>query len=269
MDTAASSSLATVESTNAEFAGKWHRLVSLTNWEKGRLISEWRAALIEGDAPATSYSDEAWSRTVGGVSGQHVGRLRRVWERFQGTRDSYPGLFWSHFAASLEWDDAELWLEGAVQGEWSVARMREQRWEALGAPDDKKPRSEDVLSSEWDPEAGQGTDILASPRVTGEPSRLYDPAEQGREAIDEDDADLERAEHDDAPPWDDEPAAADRDDAERPFAELAELPDDLAEAVDQFKLAVVRYREEGWQTVSRATCLAALDALRRFVELEG
>ncbi len=65
-----------------EFVGRWNTLISTTNWEKGRIIGQWRQALIETGAPATCYSDEAWSKRVGGVSSQHVGRLRRVFERF-------------------------------------------------------------------------------------------------------------------------------------------------------------------------------------------
>jgi hypothetical protein len=42
----------------------------------------------------------------------------------------------------------------------------------------------------------------------------------------------------------------------------------LAEAVDQFKLAIVRYREEGWESVSRQTVLATIDALRHFALME-
>ena len=59
------------------FVGRWSRLVSTTNWEKGRIIVEWRAALVSQGLPVAEYSDEAWGRLVGGVSGQHVGRLRR------------------------------------------------------------------------------------------------------------------------------------------------------------------------------------------------
>ncbi len=121
-----------LETASAPYLGQWHRLVSTTNWEKGRIISEWRAALAAATAPAGEYADEAWARRVGGVSGQHVGRLRRVAERFNSTRSQFHGLYWSHFQAALDWNDAEMWLEGAVQSRWSVAEMRRQRAETLG-----------------------------------------------------------------------------------------------------------------------------------------
>src|SRR5437870_12018523 len=69
------------------FVGRWSRLVSTTNWEKGRIIVEWREALVSQGLPVTEYSDEAWGRLVGGVTGQHVGRLRRVYEQFGSSRD--------------------------------------------------------------------------------------------------------------------------------------------------------------------------------------
>ena len=122
--------LATIDQASEVFLGQWKRLVSTTNWDKGRIISAWRQALVDADAPASDYSDEAWSQRVGNVTPQHVGRLRRVWERFGSVRETYDGLYWSHFQAGIDWDDAEMWLEGAVQNEWSISEMRGQRTEA-------------------------------------------------------------------------------------------------------------------------------------------
>ena len=122
-----------IETTSHEYLGRWNRLVSTTNWEKGRIVAEWREALIEAAAPAAAYSDEAWSRRVGSVTPQHTGRLRRVYQRFAAMREKYPGLYWSHFQAALDWDDAEMWLEGAVQNRWSISQMQGERSRTLGA----------------------------------------------------------------------------------------------------------------------------------------
>ena len=86
---------AVVEEASAEYLGRWNRLISTTNWERGRIISAWRQALIDSEAPQQAYSDEAWARRVNNVSGQHVGRLRRVYDRFGETYENYSGLFWS------------------------------------------------------------------------------------------------------------------------------------------------------------------------------
>ena len=139
-----------VVEASAQYVGRWNVLVSTTNWEKGRIICQWRAALQEADAPAAAYTDDAWSRQVGNVTPQHVGRLRRVFERFGQVYEQYDGLYWSHFQMAVEWPDAEMYLEGAVQNGGSVSQMRHQRWEALGGAAELEPCDADVVSDELD-----------------------------------------------------------------------------------------------------------------------
>ncbi len=131
-----------IDEASRSYLGQWNRLISTTNWEKGRIIHEWRQALIAADAPAGEYSDDAWSRRVGNVTGQHVGRLRRVYERFGGVYQDYSGLYWSHFQAAIDWNDAEMWLEGSVQNRWSVDQMRRERWQAFGATQGQQPHAQ-------------------------------------------------------------------------------------------------------------------------------
>ena len=50
----------------------------------------------------------------------------------------------------------------------------------------------------------------------------------------------------------------------RPFENLPNLPADLREAFDSFKLAIVHHRLAQWQEVSQADVLVTLDALRQF-----
>ena len=137
-----------VVEASTEYVGRWIRLISTTNWEKGRIILEWRDALREAGASAGQSSDDAWSRQVGNVTPQHVGRLRRVFARFGEVYGQYSGLFWSHFQAAVEWPDAEMYLEGAVQNDWSVSAMRNQRWEVLGGRPELKPDDAEIVSSE-------------------------------------------------------------------------------------------------------------------------
>lgn len=245
------------------FVGQWNRLVSTTNWDKGRIIHDWRQALVAQDARVTEYSDEAWGRLVGGVTGQHVGRLRRVFQRFGATQHQYAGLFWSHFQAALDWNDAEMWLEGAVQQDWSVSKMREQRWETMGAIAADKPRQEDVIAAEKDedfePAKNQSPDLAAKYEdVNGDvPSG---PRHEGSDFGDE--------------PAGTGKALADRDyttgkteaseplDLVRPFANLPTLPDDLAEAVDQLKLAILHHKTAGWRDATVADVVQTLEALK-------
>ncbi|MBN1908752.1 MAG: hypothetical protein JW818_03350 [Pirellulales bacterium] len=243
-----------IEEASSEYLVSWNRLISTTNWDKGRIIFEWREALVAVDAPASAYSDEAWSRRVGNVSPQHVGRLRRVYDRFHETYRDYDGLYWSHFQAALDWEDAEMWLEGAVQDQWSVATMRGKRWETLGAPADKKPRDEDIILSEPDEDVEVLGDV---PKTISEVQDQVRPSRDDSKATDEPD---EFDEPVDAVPMDVPSAPA--VEPVRPFEDLPELPDDLADAVESLKLAILHHKLDGWRDVRCDDVLATLNALK-------
>ncbi|HWB13475.1 MAG TPA: hypothetical protein VG826_29895 [Pirellulales bacterium] len=257
--------IAVLDEASLAFVGRWRGLISTTNWEKGRIIHEWREALKVSNAPVQEYSDEAWSRRVGQVSSQHVGRLRRVCERFYSVRESYPGLFWSHFQAALDWSDAEMWLEGAVQSGWSVAEMRARRWETLGGAANAKPRDDEIIESEFDEDSDPtgSADMgvvrdLESESTDG--SRSAAARERSRTE------DESKADEQAGVPFDVEAAAypASSPDAPvRPFADLPELPDDLADAFESFKLAILHHKLAGWQDVPREAVLQSLDALKQ------
>lgn len=250
---------ASLDQASESFVGRWNTLVSSTNWEKGRIIYEWRERLIDASAPASEHSDEAWARRVGGVSGQHVGRLRRVYHRFGETRDKYQGVYWSHFQAALDWDDAEMWLEGAAQSKWSVSKMRQHRYETVGGV---KPEDAATVVTELDEDFVP----LSSEETAEDIQREFDESKAGPRF--------------DGPDFGDEepgaavaPAAGDAmpggegesETAEppvRPFENLPEMPDDLADAFDQFKLAVLKHKRSHWEEITLQDVLRALDALK-------
>jgi hypothetical protein len=246
------------------YVGRWNKLVSTTNWEKGRIIVEWRESLAAQGLPVSEYSDEAWSRLVGGVTGQHAGRLRRVYQRFSQAHKQYRGLFWSHFQAALDYDDAEMWLEGAVQSGWSVAQMREKRWETLGRVAADKPRADDVVTSEADEDfepARTGKPLTDS--ITGEYAEVTGPRHDGPDFGDED-----RGGRGESPLSPGGRGAGGEGEAValiRPFENLPDLPTDLAEAFDSFKLAILHHKTDGWEHVAAGDVLHALDALKALV----
>jgi hypothetical protein len=249
----------TLDQASQQFVGRWNRLVSTTNWDKGRIINEWRQALIDTGAGAQEYSDEAWARRVGAVTGQHVGRLRRVYDRFGATAQEYAGLFWSHFHAALDWDDAEMWLEGAVLSDWSVSQMRKKRWEAMGAVAADRPHDVEIVVAEVDEDVKP--DPSAQRRRDAAPEQQGPPIPEGPDFGDE--AVPPRSGHDESSAS----IYADEHPAEtvefvRPFENLAELPDDLSEAFEAFKLAILRHKTDDWQQISREDVLAALDSLK-------
>ena len=255
---------------SALFVGRWNKLVSTSNWEKGRIIHEWRNALIDSGAHAGEYSDEEWSRIVGSVTPQHVGRLRRVYKRFFTSYESYEGLYWSHFYAANEWDDAELWLEGASQSNWSISQMRKQRWEANGGDPAEKPDAQDVVTAEVDEDFGDdSTDpIVPSSVETIENLDKKSDGAAGSEVAEfmpfdkEDGAEADDGEEglgDEGGEAPEKPAPV------RPFAEIPELPDDLADAFDSLKLAILRHKVAEWAEIERDDVLVVLDSLRQLV----
>ena len=259
-DDISGTTVATIEETSTEFLGRWNRLVSTTNWEKGRIIAEWRQRLIESEAPAQTYSDEAWSRTVGNVSGQHAGRLRRAWDRFGQNYEQFEGLYWSHFQAALDWDDAEMYLEGAVQSGWSVAQMRDQRWEAMGSPADEEPREQDVVDAELDEDAPP-VDAVDMDDPADRVDASEDPGQVAGTEFNPDEV-AEGAPFDDSPEPADESDSAEPTAPVRPFEDLPPLPDDLNEAFEALKIAIVSHKLSEWQEVSADDVRAHLDAVK-------
>lgn len=267
-DTSAVADLTLPESTelsaeaiesSTPFVGRWNELVSTTNWEKGRIISDWRDALRKAEAHVTEYSDEAWARLVGGVTSQHVGRLRRAHERFGSKRDQYPGLYWSHFQAALDWEDSEMWLEGAITNKWSVSQMRGARWETVGGPEE--PTDGQVFEAQIDEDAYNA--LVESPpaEADGEPSggsgENFDPASTGepRERSESTDDDSEA-------PFDVPSETAEATPRIRPFEDIAALPDDVADAFEQFKLVILSHKLSDWDTIARDDLLGVLESLK-------
>ena len=254
-----------VETASQPFVAAWNDLVSTTNWDKGRIICQWREALIAEGAPSTEHSDEAWARHVGTVSSQHVGRLRRVAARFGEVQRDYAGLYWSHFQTALDWNDAEMWLEGAVQNDWSVSQTRHARWEALGAPAELKPSDNDIIVAELDEDvqptldgprkdSPNETELLGT--STGE---VHDPSRSPEDATDDGQEVPDGvASHGTAEEVEVVPPV-------RPFEDLPPLPDDLADALESFKVAILHHKLSDWESVSRDDVLASVDALRGLV----
>lgn len=246
-----------------EFLSQWKRLVSTTNWEKGRIISQWRAALISADAPNDEYSDDAWSRRVGNVTPQHVGRLRRTYDRFGDVHEDYDGLFWSHFQAALDWHDAEMWLEGAVQNQWSISEMRRARLEVVG--DGIETASGDLQASdpEWDEDAEETANTPAT-LVFGEPVEVHETGgARGQSSTSQRQRASSRAERSDEA--DSMHESIEESQQRAPFAELPSLPSDVTEAFEAFKLCILRHKLAGFEEIAREDLAATLDALKELL----
>jgi hypothetical protein len=242
---------------SSEYVGRWNHLVSTTNWEKGRIITQWREALEQADAPVASRTDEVWAQQVGGVTPQHVGRLRRVYERFADAYQQYAGLYWSHFYSALDWPDAEMWLEGAVQNEWSITQMRNQRWESLGALPELKPKESEIFAADSEIDEPPAGDRPLPDTVSETIGEVHDAGEEtGRSSNPAPfDDDEDNTSHASQPA---ESAAA-----FRPFENLPAMPADVNEAFELFKLAIIGHKLCGWQDIALDDLLAILDSLKR------
>jgi hypothetical protein len=243
----------------APYIGRWNRLVSTTNWEKGRIICEWREALIAAGAAVTEYSDEAWSQLVGRVTSQHVGRLRRVFQRFGDAYDQYQGLFWSHFQAAIDWEDAEMWLEGAIHNGWSVSQMRGQRWETVGKPGEAMPNDDEEAAGDDDgaPWLGEDESEMASREeaITGESAEVKSVEGTAKRT-------KESGSRESSSSYDDEAPKSQKKERTRLGVEVGDLPDDIADAFEQFKLAIITQRRLEWAETTPESVIECLDALR-------
>lgn len=101
------------------------------NWEIGECAAQWTKRYARG------RSDADFGALIG-LSGDQVYQRRRVWETFSDVHERYAALRWSHFYASLNWDDAAECLQWAEDMQATVAEMkawrRAQHGEDLTAP---------------------------------------------------------------------------------------------------------------------------------------
>jgi hypothetical protein len=244
------------------FVGQWNQLISTTNWEKGQIICDWRESLQNSQAASSEFSDEAWCQLVGGVTPQHVGRLRRTHERFGHVFEEYKGVFWSHFYAALDWDDAEMWLEGAVQNKWSISAMRQQRWETLGKVGDP-PTTADVVASEL----AEETQSLALAESTRGNDRDYieGPVHEGPDWGDEEASSGKRKKS--STELDDNDSESATPHAIRPFESFTDLPDDVMEAASAFKVAIVQHKANDWSEIDQEDLIGLLEALKQLAKI--
>jgi hypothetical protein len=246
-----------LEGRSQPHLNRWHRLVSSTNWEKGAIIVDWQKSMADAGWPKDHYSDDRWSQLAGSATSQHVGRLRRTFARFGHVHKEYSGLYWSHFYAALDWDDAEIWLEGAVQNRWTVSQMRETRWTTMGRPPAEKPRIEQIVISDPEEESvSLGTKIRYHERDYVEGPRPEGPDFGGTEFVSRDDRSQRSSKTSEIT---NRPPTSTRI---RPFESFTNLPDDVSAAVKAFKIAIIKHKAEHWQQISLADMHGLLEALK-------
>ena len=282
-----------IDEIASEFVGFWNRLVSQTNWEKGKVIHSWRVKLIEAGLPRRIYSDESIAQRIGNVSPQHVGRLRRVYERF-GASEPLPNLFWSHYQAALDWEDADDWLRQASDEKLSVAQTRVARWEKYGAPPARKPKESEIIVEEPDADVNPFNDSDADfgaydptdpdadyPRSNGgrreyesgddaispTEGELGDKEKKAKKSKKDAEVDLGEFEGDDEP-WESEPTRQSTADVLDGMSKLDPIPTDFAEAFEALKVAIMTRKLASWDDVQPVQIAAYLSATKRLLVSE-
>jgi hypothetical protein len=135
----------------------------------------------------------------------------------------------------------------------------------MGGDPESEPREADIVSSSDDEdftplaESDVATSTKDGPRSVAE-----GPRPDGPDFGDEGSGPIATDNFGDS---DNEPAWEETEPAESPFASLPSLPVDFAEALEQFKLAIIRHRAAGWSEVSESDVLKSLDALKAFVKM--
>ena len=267
-----------------EYVGFWNRLVSQTNWEKGKVIHTWRMRLMDAGLPRNIYSDDTIAKRIGNVSGQHVGRLRRVYEQFN-EQERLPGLYWSHYQAALDWEDAARWLQKASEEGLSVASMRIARWEEYGAPADRRPKESEIVSAEPDEDVNPFNDSNVDYMNTGDPESsegkggrsrkkakpdseydtIHDTGRGGQTGV-RDEAEMDEV----------DPSGSVRSSVWKKFGtntgdvlntinQMGPLPDDLADAFELLKVAILSHKLTKWAEVKPELILSCLGAMQAVV----
>ena len=187
-------------------------------------------------------------------------------DRFESTYESFNGLYWSHFLAALDWEDAPMWLQGAVEEGWSVSIMRQKRWEAEGAVESKRPTDSQVVEVELDEDVvlpaqggGREKDYGDSPDgvATG-------PTYEGPDFGDEEELSSLSGGKDStggAAAISEVDESGEATSPVQPFVGLPEVPDDLSDAIETLKLTLLRLKTDGWRDVDVDTVQKYLDAI--------
>lgn len=142
--------------------------------------------------------------------------------------------------------------------------MRQQRWEANGSPAAEQPQAADIVATDTD------EDVVIPAQGGGSEGRYQDEPDG-----------ISAGPVRDEPDFGDEPSTpqgvADPGDEQdnldgvsapslvQPFAGLPSLPPDLSEALEMFKLSIIRHKADQWRDVAPETVTQALDALKILV----
>ena len=239
-----------------QYCQQWDKLVSTTNWTKGKIICQWREKLQATGFSAHHYSDEAWSRRVGNVTPQHTGRLRKVFVRFGTVQEEYPKLYWSHFLSALDWETPEIWLEGAQRNRWSVSEMRNMQSTTMRQVETTEMQEDDILLANL-------TDHVVQPIAgANRPSGLPEsgPASSATDAFKDTESESGLESHP-ANQTAVSPLVAAKEDS----MAIDDLPRDFRRVFSRLETMIRKHQASGWESVKPKTLLLQLEKLKALI----
>jgi hypothetical protein len=159
--------------TEPELISRAQLAVSQCNWVVGECAARWTQRYAKG------RTDADFGQLVG-LSGDQVYQRRRVWETFGDVRDGYPGLKWSHFYVSLNWDDAPECLQWAEENQATIAELKMWRRTMHGSD-----AADDSPIDPWGSDPGVSFLPTTPIAVRDVDASTGDPAERPRGMSDE------------------------------------------------------------------------------------
>ena len=146
--------------------------------------------------------------------------------------------------------------------------MRKTRWESSGGDPNHTPRDEELITSEidddFDPLTAQEDE--ETDREKRDRTESSGPLAEGPDFGDEDhNPSMAGAPQLGDPEFESESFDASKEQG-NPFVGLPALPPDISDALEQFKLSIVRHRAGKWSDISQKQMLDVLDALKMFVD---
>ena len=161
-----------------------------------------------------------------------------------------------------------MWLEGAIRNEWSISQMRGKRWETLGTPPEERQAETDAeqLDVEFDPPGSSEPDNTQASKVSVDPTKLATVQPSFTEVSSPET--LKTDSSSESSTKTSSPTTVQSSNRVKLPVDVEELPDDLAEAFESFKLAIIAHRREGWSETSPKVVVECLDALRELAEAQ-
>jgi hypothetical protein len=140
-----------------------------------------------------------------------------------------------------------------------VPEMRDQRWEATGGAPESRPREADPVAPEPDDDFSSSEDDRLPATISESLGEVHGDDDDLDDESDREPRDRAAKDSPTTHTAADSPAGA----AVRPFAALPQLPSDMNEAFELFKLAILNHKVSGWREIARDDVLAVLESLRQ------